>query len=114
MAKTRVEWRGNDWYARFRKSRLVPLLRETAEMVETQLILNIGTPGPPHSTPGQYPRTITGELQESAGSEVDESRLTATVYADAPHAPYVEDMRPFLSRTLREMKPAIRAKLTGG
>lgn len=63
----------------------------------------IGHPGPP-SREGEYPRLQTGELHASVS--VDDSNWRSgseiSVIVSAPHAQYVEVIRPFFMRAIEE------------
>lgn len=107
----------------FRKKVFMPKVRRSADALLVQIRLNIGQQGPPHSKPGEFPRRITGYLARAVDVEYDESNLSARVFVRNEQAPYWKflefgtskmEPRPFLSRTLREMKPRIRKNLTAG
>lgn len=93
------------------RSRVTHALDVVAGDVAQRVRENISASGPPHSAPGEYPRRITGELQASVGHSVDPVRLEAAIYADAEHAPHVEKIRPFLLRTMAEMRSYIQRRM---
>lgn len=81
-------------------------LGKVGNSLTTKLKDNIATPAPPHSSPGEMPHKMTGELQESIGPE--QNGGTLRVKARADHAALLEmgtvkmAPRPFLKRTLVE------------
>lgn len=96
------------WYGRERRAEVRAKTADIIDILVNELAAtvqaNIDTQGPPHSTPGEYPHRISGELQASIDSTIDRRELAGYVSATAPHSPYVEDMRPFLRRTMHEEK----------
>lgn len=111
MASTRVKWNGDLWQMRF-ENRLVDNVRRAADFVADATRKNISTPGPPSSSPGEYPHIDRGDLAGSIRSEVDRDTLAGKVVAGAPHAGAVEQIRPFLVRTLEENSDEIVRRLT--
>lgn len=79
-----------------------------AEELKHRTQVNISAVGPPHSVPGEYPHNITGELSESARIVVDAPKKRAVVRFEAEHAPYVEEIRPFIDRSYMENRLALR------
>lgn len=71
---------------------------------------NISTPGPEPSEPGEYPHKQSGELKSSV-KVTRRNQYRIDVSVDAPHAEYVEAIRPFLSRTVNEMFNALRREV---
>ena len=61
---------------------------------------NIGIQGPPRSTPDEFPRMDTRELHNEVTWWIDGESVFVTSLA--PHTPFVENIRPFLVRTLEE------------
>jgi len=94
------------------KDRAADQLDAAARFLRDKVQDNISLEGPPHSTPGEFPRYISGELQASLQYDVDRDAMTARVFATAPHAAIVEEMRPYLSRTLEENREEVTAILT--
>ena len=88
-------------------------LERAGHAVAAQVRDNISTAGPPHSLPGDYPHTISGELRDNIFIDVDRRGMTVTIGARAEHAEHVERIRPFLSRTLAEMGPEVRRIMEG-
>jgi hypothetical protein len=72
------------------------------------------TPGPPASLPGEFPHRVSGDLQRSIQMRLDRRSLSVRVIATAPHADVLEARRPFLRRTMRELRPTLRAILLEG
>lgn len=86
---------------------------EAAEHLQAKIVENISQPGPPASSPGEYPHRESGELAESVVVLSDGRDLTLKVTCDAPHAKHVERIRPFLKRTAKEEKATLRAIILG-
>lgn len=108
MAKSaKINWHGPRVTREIRagmRERLLAAGEALAEKVQE----NIDVQGPPASLPDEFPHKETGELQDSIHVRLDARSLSVDVVADAEHAPFVEEIRPFLRRTMREMKPVLR------
>lgn len=102
-----IRWYGDQVRQAIRERMRVRLHR-AAQAVAQKIRENIGTPAPPHSAPGEFPHVVSGELLRSVGVETDKNSLTSRIVVTADHASEVEEKRPFLRRTLREMRPALR------
>lgn len=121
MAST-LRWFAGKVIGGFRRRIFLPRVEAAGDALLVQVRLNIGIQGPPHSRPGEFPRRITGYMARAVSVDVDEQNLSAKVYVDLNRLqhdfpyPYLHERgdRPFLSRTLREMRPKIRRKLTVG
>ena len=113
-----VRWFGDKIYGGFRRRVFLPRVVAAGDELLVAVRLNIGMAGPPHSKPGEYPRRVTGYMARAVDVAVDEKSLTARVFIRPNEAPYWKfhemGKRPFLSRTLREMRPRIRNKLMVG
>lgn len=109
---SRLKWRGEQVKQSVRRL-IASRLEDAAEYAAAQVRQNIGVQGPPASLPGEYPRRASGELQAGIRA-VATSDVRAMVVADADHAPYVEAMRPFLARTIDEIRPSLRRIMLGG
>jgi hypothetical protein len=61
------------------------------------------------SKPGEKPRKDSGELQDEIVADVtrEEGIVTGTVDALAPHAVYVEAIRPFMDPAARRWEPVV-------
>lgn len=107
----KVTWRGPQ-FRRAIEGEIGRRMKSLGSAMLDQLRQNIGVPtataGP--STPGEFPHADTQELLNS--TFVNVHGLFMQIGARAPHAAYVEETRPFLSRTLHEMEPEIRRRLT--
>lgn len=113
MAESEVRWYGDE-VSRAVREAMKMRLDVAARTVARQVQENIGTPAPPHSVPGQFPHLVSGDLQKSVRVETDKRSLTVRIVADSDHAEAVEASRPFLRRTLREMRTRLRAILLNG
>jgi hypothetical protein len=79
--------------------------RNTGEQVLDDVRDNITqSHSPPASRPGQFPHTATGDLAKSGKVEQlnEGTGAWVAVVFGAGYAAYVEESRPFLSRTLRQ------------
>lgn len=112
MARSSVRWYGPQ-VTRDIREQMKRRLERAARAVAARIRKNIGTQGPPHSVPGEYPHRVSGELQSSIRVETDSRSLTVRIVADAPHAEMVEAKRPYLRRTLREMRSELRSIILG-
>lgn len=88
-------------------------LRQAAEFLADAVQANIGTPGPPHSVPGEYPHMITGQLHGGIRVTSAPGGYGYQVRSTAPHSKPVEAIRPFLERTFRENRSRVRAIILG-
>jgi hypothetical protein len=82
-------------------------LVDAGELITANIRQNISVPSPPSSVPGEYPHRVSGELHDSVHYTIDAARLELTIIADADHADAVERARPFLKRTIDEMRREI-------
>lgn len=100
----KIRWR--DRQVRTEAERkLVRRLRVAGSKLTEIIRANIGVPGPPHSSPGQYPRRISGRLQ--SGVSVRVIGMDVQVVTKAPYARHIERIRPFMRRTLDENRRLI-------
>lgn len=107
-----MKWYGDSVTREIREDLKVRLVA-AGDYLVAQVQANIAEPGPPHSAPGDFPHKVSGELSESVSAKFDRRSMSVTVTASAEHAPFVEDSRPFLRRTLRESRSAIRGIMLG-
>lgn len=112
MAKSSVRWYGPQ-VAQSIRDQMKRRLDRAGRAVAASVRRNISRQGPPHSVPGEFPHRVSGDLQSSIRVETDRRSLTVRVVADAPHAEFIEAKRPFLRRTLREMRSELRAIILG-
>ncbi len=105
-----VVWYGEDAEEKIRKLALERIQRG-AEVFAERLKSNIGQSGPQHSSPGEYPRKQSGELQR--GIKIEKSDDSVSVVSTAPHTAYVESIRPFFQRTLEESQSDIKSAIEG-
>lgn len=89
------------------------LLSDIAEFIAQEVQQNISTAGPPASRPGEYPHVDQGDLIASVHARKG-SGLSYDIVADAPHARIVEEKRPFLVRSLDELRGEIRSIVRQG
>ena len=77
---------------------------------------NIAVQGPPHSLPGEFPRRITGELQEKTGYRLKRLRLGVELYNTAAYALWLEYQagRSFMRRTVSENRAEVRRLVVNG
>lgn len=89
--------------------------RAAGEHLAARVRHNISRPGSPGSpsAPGQYPHLVSGELHGSVFTEPSSTGVEILVGARAKHAPHVEKLRPFISRTLQEEWDTVRRIMTG-
>lgn len=112
------------WYgpsvARQVRDEMKARLALAAEELRAQVVENISTDAPPHSLPGEFPHQISGELADSIRVETDKRSLTVRVVADADYALALElgtanmSPRPFMRRTMLQMRSRLRAIILGG
>lgn len=112
MAKSSLRWYGPR-VAMAVRNRMKSRLQRAGMAVVRRVRRNIGTQGPPHSIEGEYPHRLSGELSRSVRLETDKRSLEVRVVASAPYADMVERKRPFLRRTLFEMRSELRAIILG-
>ena len=112
MASSSVRWYGPQVSREIREQMRRRMYR-AARAIAARARRNVSRQGPPHSIPGEFPHRVSGELQDSIHVETDARSLTFRIVADAPHAQFVEAERPFLRRTLREMRSELRAIILG-
>lgn len=86
--------------------------RQAAEFIAGRIRSNIGRAGGPHnhSRPGEYPRRVSGTLQNSISAR--ETRNGATIVVSAPYAKYVDANRPFMVRSFMENLETVRSIMT--
>lgn len=84
-----------------------------ANQIAKQLRRNISTPGPEPSRPGEYPHKQSGELARSIKVK-RRNQFRVDVVVEAPHAAYVEASRPFVSRTVAEMRASVEREIRRG
>ena len=101
------------------RQRACRALKTAAEMVRNQVVRNISTGRPP-SQPGEFPHVDTGHLRQSIFSDTDCAEGRAIVGTPLLYGLYLEvgtehmAPRPYLSRTLEEMRGQIKPVLEGG
>lgn len=95
--------------ASFKKAlfgRLADGLDKAAVRLRAEIQYEIGTQGPPRSSPGEAPHRDTGDLQASFFDETDPDDLVARVGSDSPYVLALElgsgrtAARPFFLGTL--------------
>ncbi len=86
---------------------------DAADYLANRIRRNISHPGPPHSTPGEFPHMVSGALEASIHVYPDRKNKTVQIVAEAEHAGYVEKMRPFMQRTYEEEQHNIAAIAVG-
>lgn len=108
--------------------KLLGWAERTGVIVENRAKSLVGTPGPPHSSPGEPPRRISGALQASIGHQVvtQGELVGVAVYAGTPYAlrlelgffgvdslgrRYSQAPRPFLRPALIESRSDILAAM---
>lgn len=74
---------------------------------------NIGTQGPPASTPGEFPHRESGDLQRGIKVIHNRSKKTFRVISTAEHSEAVEETRPFIKRTFNESRSELRSIVLG-
>lgn len=119
MSRTTIRWHGKRLEREVRKM-MADRLDAIGEMMIERMRENINTPGPPHSTPGDFPHQITGDLSEKLVYKVDRRSLSVKISCLSDHFLAIElgteDMaaRPFMRRTMLEFKPDAKRILTKG
>ena len=103
------------WYGREFSVSISVLLRgrtrRLAALLEREVKTNIEITGGP-SQIGSYPHQQTGQLHDGINSTTKQSGMTheAIVTSSAPHTWAVDQIRPFIHRSLKESKfPIMRA-----
>ena len=87
--------------------------------LRNEVVKKISTKGPPHSTRGNPPHLITGQLRRSIATEVEQEAggIVGRVGTNVEYAKYLELPayldRPFLASTLAEQRDVINRLLTG-
>lgn len=107
----RLDWRG-DQYLRAVDGTLSRRLESVGEILVDVVRDNIDTPAPPHSVPGEFPHKDTGLLYERVRSRHFRRELRTRIEARTPYAGHVEEIRPYLRRTVRENRKWIDDTLT--
>jgi len=111
MAKINIDVPG---YVSKMRGRAIASLEDAGFFLANKIRENISDQGPPHSSPGEYPKSITGELRDSAFVSVDEINMRVTVEMKADHAIHVENIRPFVSRTFEENADEVEKIIKAG
>jgi hypothetical protein len=106
-AKLKIEWRGNAVSRHANDAAHAGLIAAGNDLLH-RIQQNLDVPGPPGSAPGQFPHRRSGELQASGKIVINRSRKTVTVVFTADHAEIMEAKRPYIRRTYRESKSALR------
>jgi len=99
-----------DAYLRRFHEEMESRLHKATETLAREVRSNIAATGGENDG---FPRQDTGELHSSIETKVVGSELRGYVYSDAEHAPHVERVRPFLSRTFNEIKGTLKSIFTG-
>lgn len=107
----KLDWNG-DAYSRAVENATSRRLAAVGEILVDVVRDNIDTPAPPHSHPGEYPHKDTGRLYESVRSTHSRRELRTRVEARTPYAEHVEEIRPYLRRTVQENRKWIVDTLT--
>lgn len=113
MASSSVRWHGERVAMKVRE-RMKRRLEAAGRAALRRVRKNISRQAPPHSMPGEFPHRMSGDLARSLHVETDKRSLTVRVVASAPYAESLERSRPFLRRTLREMRSELRAMIIHG
>lgn len=113
VSRTRLNWHGPS-VSRDLRNEMKVRLAAAAEALAAKIRQNISVQGPPASRPSEYPHKVSGELESSVVVKLDLRSLSVEVHDTAPHAMAVEKRRPFMRRTLREMKPELRRIVLNG
>jgi hypothetical protein len=115
---TKFYWHGEE-LTNVVRTAMLQRLEETGKMVADQVRHNISTLGPPASDPGQFPHIKKGDLYLSIYHKVLVSpRPQVIIGSTVPHAVFLElgtvkmSPRPFLMRTLFDMREAVKTKMT--
>jgi hypothetical protein len=109
----KVQWYGEN-VIRSVKTNMSIRLHNAGEALAYKIRDNLSVSGPPSSLPGEFPHKDTGELMESIEVRLGRKEFSIRVVAGTPYSKYVEESRPFMRRTLREMKSTIRSILLRG
>lgn len=83
-------------------------LEDAGQFLADAMRRNIGTQGPPRSTPGDYPHQDSGTLLNSIAVKSDKKTLSVVIEVNAPYAKDVDAKRPFIERTYNENFAAIQ------
>jgi HK97 gp10 family phage protein len=114
----KLVWHG-DRLAKEIKADLNGRLAVVGELVAGQLRRNLSTPGPAASAPGQFPHAQSGRLRQAPTYNVDSRKVSLRIIVPVEYARFLElgtskmQPRPFLLRTVKELRPQIMAIMAG-
>src|SRR5262245_4431712 len=84
------------------------------ELVASTIRRRLSTPGPAASAPGEHPHAQSGRLRGSVSYSTDPASLTLRVGTNVEYGGFLEHgtsrmaARPFLLRTVFELRPQLR------
>ena len=114
-----LRWHGPRIKREIRKE-MAARLPDLADMIVEKMRDNISTPFPPASFPGDFPHTRSSELIEGISHKTDKRKLSVRIFSSAPHSEFLEngtinmEPRPFIDRTLKEVRADARRYLVRG
>src|SRR5690606_4313565 len=116
MARDNIKWHSKQLDGELR-AEMLRRLRICGEAAASHARRNLSAAMPPAGLPGEFPHARTGTLRQAVTYEVDERRMTVRIGAPVEYALFLElgtekmQPRPFLRKTLIEMRPFFRRVL---